>query len=317
MYRALRARIGDFDIVEIHGLYRFHTLVGGAIARRRHIPYIIQPHGTLDRYRRARHRWRKALYRTVVERRNLRGAAAIHYTTKQERDEAEETGVPAPGHVVPMGSTWTRIAGRRPRRSFLPGSPATVPLITFMGRLAEKKGLDVVVDALAVVTRMGGRAQLVIAGPDDEGLQASLERRDRVVSARGLRYVHRNGDGSPEDGAPPRSRAFVLPSHDENFGIAVLEAMAAGAPVIVSRGVAIYPDVEAAGAGLVIDRSSEAHTPTRSSDYCRNSTAQQLMGGAAMNLAARRFSLETMGEGLEAPCTVLPPTWTASRHESH
>src|SRR6266516_4292898 len=81
MARSLQQRISDFDVVHVHGLYRFHTLLASRLCRRRHVPYVIQAHGTLDPYHRAIRRWRKALYCLLVENGNLAAAAAIQYTT--------------------------------------------------------------------------------------------------------------------------------------------------------------------------------------------------------------------------------------------
>jgi glycosyltransferase involved in cell wall biosynthesis len=298
LYGALERRMTDFDVIEIHGLYLFHTFVGAALARHKHIPYVIQPHGTLNRYQRAHHRRRKALYGILAERRNLNGAAAIHYTTDQERQEAEETGIRAPGLVVPLGID-VDLYGRPAHDIDLPrGIPRGVPLITFLGRLAEKKGLDITVDAFAQVIRMGVKAHLVIAGPDNDGLRNGLERQ---VTACGLAgYVTFTGivTGAPKLALLQWSRAFVLPSHDENFGISVVEALAASVPVIISRGVAIHPDVDAAGAGIVVDRTSEA-VADAILKLLSDETARQQMAAAARILAVRRFSLDAMGESLE------------------
>lgn len=298
LYKALEQRVPEFDVIEIHNLYLFHTLIGGAIARRKHVPYIMQPHGTLDRYQRARHHGRKAVYGMLVERRNLNGAAAIHYTTEQERREAEETGVRALGFVVPLGIDVNSYRLPAPEVELPAGVPRDRPLITFMGRLTEKKGLDILIEAFARVIREGGQAHLVIAGPDDESLQVSLKRQIDALGLVGRVTFPGIVAGASKMALLQRSRAFVLPSHDENFGIAVVEAMAAGAPVIISRGVAIHPEVEEAGAGIVVDRSAEA-VADAVLQLLSDADAGRRLAAAAASLAARRYSLEAMGEGLE------------------
>ncbi|MHB8458924.1 MAG: glycosyltransferase [Candidatus Limnocylindrales bacterium] len=296
--KALERRMAEFDVVDIHNLYLFHTIVASAVARRRHIPYVIRPHGTFDRYQRKRHPWRKRLYLAAVERRNLDGAAAIHYTTEQERLEAAETGIRAPGCVVPLGIDVDLYARPTDERDLPPAIPRNVPLVTFMGRLAVKKGADIVVAAFGRVVRRGGKAHLVLAGPDSDGLQRQLERQ---VSELGVaNHVTFTGmlTGAPKLALLQRSRLFVLPSQDENFGIAVVEALAAGVPVVVSRGVAIHPDIDAARAGLVVDRTTEAVADAIDRLLSDDAMAER-MASAAGALAREKYSLEAMGDGLE------------------
>lgn len=296
--KALVRRMADFDVVHIHSLYLFHTVVAATIARCRHVPYIIRPHGTLDRYQRNRHRWRKMLYSAAVERRNLDGAAAIHYTSEQERLEAAETGIRAPGCVVPLGIDVDLYVQPTEDRDLPPAIPRNVPLVTFMGRLAAKKGVDILIAAFGRVVHRGGKAHLVMAGPDGDGLQTQLERQ---VSGLGLAdHVTFTGmlTGAPKLALLQRSRLFVLPSQDENFGIAVAEALAAGVPVVVSRGVAIHPDIDAARAGLVVDRTIEAVADAIDRLLSDDGMAEQ-MASAAGALGRDKYSLDAMGDGLE------------------
>jgi len=199
---------------------------------------------------------RKALYDRLFERRNLRLAAAVHYASDVERGHAEAAGVEGRAFVAPLGvdaGTFTSDAGA----SFARRHPelAEQKLVTFLGRITEKKGLDILLDALAVMQEPGVR--LVVAGPDDEGLAAQLRKRAaRLGIADRVSFI---GPVTDEKSALlARSAVFVLPSRDENFGIAVVEAMAAGVPVVVTRGVAIHDIVADAGAGIVVERSPNA-----------------------------------------------------------
>jgi glycosyltransferase involved in cell wall biosynthesis len=255
----LRNRITEFDVLHVHSLYLFHTLIAGALCRRNSVPYIVRPHGTLDPYHRSIHRWRKAVYGTLFERRNLYGASAIHYTSVRERAFAEEAGVRTPAYVIPHGVDLrafddTTEIGLAP----LPPDSADRLVITFLGRLTEKKGLDVLCDAFARISEAEPRAHLVIAGPDDEGLGLEIS---RWIHDRGLtRRVSLPGlvTDSAKAELLRRSTVFVLPSRDESFGVTVAEALAARTPVIVTKGVAIHGEIEDARAGFVVDRTPEA-----------------------------------------------------------
>jgi glycosyltransferase involved in cell wall biosynthesis len=299
MAMMLRNRIADFEVVHVHSLYLFHTLVAGVLCRRRAVPYVVRPHGTLNPSHRSVHRWRKAVYGTLVEHRNLSRAAAIHYTSARERAFAEAAGVRTPGYVIPHGIDLEVFDDT--------GDVSLVPplsdsegriLITFLGRLTEKKGLDVLCDAFARICDAEPRAHLVVAGPDDEGLGALVS---RWVDERGLTdRVSLPGliTGPAKVELLRRSSVFVLPSRDENFGVTVAEALAAGTAVVVTRGVAIHEQIEQANAGLVAKRTPEALADA----LLRLLGDEQLRARLAQNgraLVERSYSWDRIAEELE------------------
>lgn len=262
MALALRRRIADFDVVHVHSLYLFHTLVASALSRRRNVPYVLRPHGTLDPYHRSIHRWRKALYDALVERRNLASAAAIHYTSKREREFAEETGIRTPGYVIPHGidtSAFDDDVHDDALARWLPETSGRV-LVTFLGRLTEKKGLDVLCNAFAQACSTEPSAHLVIAGPDDERLGARVRHWISELGIEDRVSIPGLVTGAAKVELLRRSTIFVLPSRDENFGLTVAEALAARTAVVVTPGVAIHEEITAADAGLVVERNAEAVT---------------------------------------------------------
>ena len=260
LWRALDARMLETDIVHIHGSYRFPGYAAAVLARRHGVPFIMCPHGSLLPYGRNQphSRWRKRIYEQLFEFPNLRRAAAVQFTAEDERLLTKPLGFDAKAVVIPCAvETGEAVDPCRfePPRS---AAPADGPTIVFMGRLAKKKNAEVAIEALPQVLRTFPGARLVVAGPDDEGLRPGLEAiaarlavADRVVfpgmvGGQAKERLLRDGD------------VFVLPSHSENFGIAVIEAMAAGLPTIVTRGVAIWREVEESGGGLVVDNSAQA-----------------------------------------------------------
>jgi glycosyltransferase involved in cell wall biosynthesis len=258
--RGLSQRVAEFDVVHVHSLYRFHTLVAGAVCRKRSVPYVLRPHGTLDPYHRAVRRRSKWVYDVLWERRNVRLAAALHCTSRFEQQMVEQSGFHTRTFVVPNGVDVARFERHGEDSAFVVRYPelAERRLVTFLGRLTPKKGADVLLQAFPTVAASLPGTHLVIAGPDENGIQAGLRR--RVNSLRLESSVSLLGMLNDElkVGLLRRSAAFVLPSVDENFGVAVVEAMAAGAPVVITTGVGIYPEVEAAEAGLVVPRDSDA-----------------------------------------------------------
>jgi glycosyltransferase involved in cell wall biosynthesis len=247
----LRRHVERFDVVHIHSVNQFHTWVAARYCRRTGVPYIVRPHGALNPYHRRQHRWRKAMCTWLVDGRALHAAAGMHYTSIAEYEHAVRHNSRLPrGFVVPLGvelgpaGHLDELLRRHPEL-------AGRTLVTFLGRLTPKKRLDLLVDAFAVVAEADERAQLVVAGPDD-GIGTALRAR---VSALGLNArVSMLGmlTGTPKRALLQQSRVVALPSEDESFGVAVAEAMHAGAAVVVTDGVAIHREIAAARAGLVV-----------------------------------------------------------------
>lgn len=260
MSQALRDRVDGFDLVHIHSLYLFHTSAASFYARRYRVPYIIRPHGTLDPYQRSRHRGRKAIYDLVIERRNLDRAGGIHCTSLAEKAAIERLGLRAPCFIVPLGVDVAEAQQPGTLEDDGPSDDESLgrQFVTFVGRLAQKKGLDILLDAFALVRSSHPSAHLVIAGPDDEGLGRWLH--DHVHRQRLESHVSLLGAVTAEERTKllRRSSVVVLASKDENFGVSVVEAMAAGVPVVLSRGVAIHQEVTDARAGLVVPRTPAA-----------------------------------------------------------
>jgi glycosyltransferase involved in cell wall biosynthesis len=233
---ALRQKIPAVDLVHIHSLYLFHDLVAGHYCRKYAVPYVMRPQGTLDPFIYRRHRGRKRLMEGLFEHRNIRQAAALHFTTAEEQELAAPFTFQTPRLVVPLGIDFDEFAVMPDPGQFRSHHPeiGDKPIILFFGRVNFKKGLDILAEAFGAVARRREDAHLVIAGPDDEGWGARVRTwlDERGVLARttftGMLL------GSEKLAVLRDATMFVLPSYSENFGLAVIEAMAAGLPVIIS-----------------------------------------------------------------------------------
>jgi len=258
LIQALWREIDRFDVMHVHSLYLFHTWVGGDSARFFGLPYIISPHGSLDPYIWRRSRLRKAATELVFQRRVLANAAAIHYTSAVERDISAPVAGPAPARVVPLGidlAAYDALPGPAPFHAAFPITRGR-RLVLFMGRLHEKKGLDLLVDGFAAAHRVHPDLHLVVAGPDD----GAGEPAKRQLARLGLtEHATFTGMllGEAKFSALSAASMFVLPSHSENFGIVVAEAMAAGLPTVVSDKVNIHNEIGGRGA-IVVPCQAEA-----------------------------------------------------------
>jgi glycosyltransferase involved in cell wall biosynthesis len=299
MAAALGHVIPEMDAVHIHSLYLYHDWVAGSLCRRHGVPYIVRPHGSLDPFLYRRHRLRKSVMDMWFQSGMLRDAAAVHFTTEEECRLAGPYIFGAPGRVVANGVNFADYAEAPPKGSFRADYPilADGRIVLFLGRLNFKKGLDVLIPAFAQAAREADDLRLVLAGPDDgmEG-RARAWVREHGIADKTVFTGMLTGTEILE--AYADADIFALPSYSENFGIAVVEAMASGVPVLVSDKVNIWREVVKAGAGFAAPPETEAFAGLiRIAAGAKSDLAA--MGEAARQLARRRFDWSEIGGSLE------------------
>ncbi|HEY8966143.1 MAG TPA: glycosyltransferase, partial [Candidatus Methylacidiphilales bacterium] len=266
--RWLRANLGRFDCVIVHGLWQSASAVAGE-CERAGVPFFVFPHGMLDPWFRRAYRLKhlkKQLYWTAFEHPALLRANAVFFTTGAELALARETfhpwGIQSRSRIVPYGIRPPAMEGREEGRAALLARFPELEgkaVVLFLARLHRKKGWDL---ALAGLHRLvaegmgevGGKpVHLLLAGPDEAGEKARVEERLASLPEAVRRRVTLAGplyDGE-KWGAFALADVFILPSHQENFGIAVVEALAAGVPALISNRVNIDQEVGADRAGFV------------------------------------------------------------------
>jgi glycosyltransferase involved in cell wall biosynthesis len=242
--RWLRKRISDYELIHIHALFSYSSAAAAWCASSAGVPYLVRPLGTLSSWGMAnRRRWLKRWSYRCIESRILNGSAAIQYTCQQELEEARRLGVPDRGVVIPNPVDLPAAPARSERKR--------APQLLFLSRLDPKKGLDLLLPAFARVRSRCPQTVLKIAGNGDASFVEGLNRR---ISGLGLESsVIWAGflQGEAKREAFAQADLFVLPSYSENFGVAVVEAMGTGLPVVVSDQVGIHREIANAGAGLV------------------------------------------------------------------
>jgi glycosyltransferase involved in cell wall biosynthesis len=263
------------------------------------VPYFLFPHGMLDPYfRRAfpsKHLQKTACW-LAAERRVVRDAQAVLFTCEEERLRARRTFWPycCRERVVGLGVARPSGDPDREKREFLASFPqlAGKRLALFLARLHPKKGCDLLIRAFARVAAADPLLYLVMAGPDECGWRADLENlasqlavSSRVVFA-GPLY------GNLKRGALRAADVLALPSHTENFGISVVEAMACGVPVLISDQVNIWREIEADGAGLAAPASVDGTTALLNRWLDTPPAARYRMRLNALLSFSRRFELD-------------------------
>lgn len=259
---AMDAAVRKADIVHVHTLWHPLNVFARRACQRHCKPYLLSPHGMLDPGAINVHAWRKAMYLALIERRNLADAARVIFTTATERDLAAATlrgwsrcevvslGADHPPSL-PREALATRFLGDHP-------GGVTGRRILFLARLHPKKGLERLLDAMPAILASEPDTHLFVAGSGSKAYEARLRQRsdDLGIAAR----TTFTGFLANEEKwcAMAAADIFVLPSRQENFAIAVAEAMWAGLPVVVSRAVNISSAIAEAGAGIVLDDTEDA-----------------------------------------------------------
>lgn len=296
----LRAHANHYDAVIVNGLWSYASLGAWRALRRGPTPYYVFTHGMLDPWFNAAYPTKtffKTIFWRLFEHRVLRDAAGVMFTCEEERRLAGGSFKPYRAREIVVGYGARDVSGdaQARRAAFFARTPAARDrrLILFLSRIHQKKGVDLLIAAFARHAAAHPGVDLVIAGPDQNGLQPELmAKAARLgVAAR----IHWPGmlSGEAKWGAFRAAEFFVLPSHQENFGIAVAEALALGKPVLITDKVNIWREIEADRAGVVVRDSMEGVADGLQRMLAMSEAERIAMGEAARRSFETRYDLET------------------------
>jgi glycosyltransferase involved in cell wall biosynthesis len=257
---ALRQIIHDYNVVHIHWLYNFSSLIAAIAAQKAGIPYVLQPNGSLDPHLMKRNNLLKKIYLAMFGNYIVKNASVIIFTSEIERKQASLDGFRVPARVVPVGLDWAEYANLPPRGEFKKQYPeiGNKQMVLFLGRMSRQKGLDLLIPAFRIVAARHPAVHLVVAGPDGEGYGTQVKQ--WVAEANLKNRVTFAGPLSEQLklAAYVDSDVFVLPSYAENFGATVTEALACKRPVVISNRVNICDEIASAEAGIVVECSADS-----------------------------------------------------------
>jgi glycosyltransferase involved in cell wall biosynthesis len=281
----------SFEAIVVNGLWQFHGLCAMRVSARLGVPYFVFPHGMLDPWFRKSYplkHLKKQLYWVLAERRLLERATAVLFTSAHESQLAKTTFLPQARYrvgILPLGVPKTTVNADRSREKFLREFPHLQgrQFLLFLGRLHPKKGCDFLIKAMAALRPP---IDLVIAGPI--GDQRYAARLKKVATGLPITFTGML-DREAKTGALVLADALILPSHQENFGLVVAEALSFGTPVLLSHKVDIAQEIVASGAGFA-EPDTFAGTVRLIERWLNE--GNQRMRGAALNCFHDRFDIQ-------------------------
>ena len=255
MKNALRDWLPTFDVLHTHSVFLWPTWAAARAARAHQVPYVLSPRGMLVRELiNRKSSVAKNVWLTMVERRNLDGSALVQFTSRREADDARALNLPVhESRIIPNGVELASFDKQGRAAVAVRPNGGRRPFILFIGRINWKKGLDRLIRALASVPG----CRLVVAGNDEEHYQPVLQIVAQQAGTADRITFLGSVDGDEKADLLSRALLLVLPSYSENFGNVVLEAMAAGCPVVVTPRVGAADIVRESGGGVVLDGDQE------------------------------------------------------------
>jgi glycosyltransferase involved in cell wall biosynthesis len=302
----LEVNVDSYDVVVIHGLWQFHSFATAKVCRNNNIPFVTFTHGMLDPWFNKTDKLKtikKTLYWWLFERHVINNSNAVLFTSEEEKILARQSFLPYTPieKVVAYGSPLPDVNLELASDALLQkyAKLKNKKIALYLSRIHEKKGIDLLIDALGQIKNLPEDFVLAIAGPDSGGLKAKLTARietqglnDRVVWLGML-------SGDVKWGAYHAADVFVLPSHQENFGIVVSEALSTATPVLITNKVNIWREIDEAGAGFVENDDVSGVESLLNRWLALSVTEKIQMSGNAKACYEANFSIESAVNDLE------------------
>jgi glycosyltransferase involved in cell wall biosynthesis len=301
MLRWLSENVGNYNVIHNHAVFSFAPLAAAFWARRARIPYIIRPLGLLNHWGlENRRKLLKKLSLRLFDLPALRGAAAIHFTSDREQSEASTLGLATRSVVMPIGIDAEPFENLPGPQTFFEKFPVArgKRLLLFMSRIDPKKGIELLLQAFARMRTKTDDILLVVVGSGTESYEATLKHLTRELNLHDRVLWTGFLDGTDKLSVLSAAEVYILPSYSENFGISLVEAMAAGLPCIATPHVAIAED--AARNGAVTQVPCERDAIAQAADRLfANPLERQHLAQLATLYVREHLSLPAMGRALK------------------
>jgi glycosyltransferase involved in cell wall biosynthesis len=306
----LKINVNNYDIVVIHGLWQFHSYAAAKSCKKNDVPFVVFSHGMLDPWFNKTDKLKtikKKLYWILFERHVINSADSVLFTSEEERSLARTSFSPYSPveRVVAYGSPLQKVNFDLARDTFYKEHSLlkNKRFAVFISRIHKKKGIDLLIDALGKIQKIPDDFMLAIAGPDNTGLKSKLVEQveklgltERVVWLGMLQ-------GDIKWGAYHAAEVFVLPSHQENFGIVVAEALSTATPVLITNKVNIWREIHALGAGFVANDDIQGVGKLLQQWFDLTDSEKLVMNEKAKLCYLKNFSIDSAVSDLESVLT--------------
>lgn len=285
---------GAFDLIHVHEPWHYPGFIAFLAACRYNIPYVLSPRGSLKEWCLSQKAFKKWVYMKMVQSHILKFADALHTLTDEEMKSISGLGYRTPVFVTPNGIDSSQFETLPDISEFMAAYPdlSAKRVILFMGRLHFQKGLDVLARSYVRLSHKFKDVALLVVGPDEDGIPKRME--SILKTSPALRTTVFTGmlTGKDKLAALACADLFVLPSYSEGFSTAILEALAAGLPVVISRQ-CNFPEVSEHDAGFVIEPSDVAVTEAIST-LLSDDQLRTRMGQNGRNLVREKYTWDAI-----------------------
>ena len=257
----VKQELAGCDAVHLHGVWDPACMQLSKLARAAGVPYFVSPHGVLDDWCMEQKAFKKKLYLALGCRRMLNQAKAVHCTAEGERQQATRWFTPSVAKVVPLVfdlDEYAELPGVDEAREAFPALFDGPPVLLFLSRIHVKKGLEHLVDAAGILRDRGCAIRVAIAGTGDDEYVERLRSQSQRLGLEDVVQFIGFVSGTRKVSLYQAADLFVLPTHQENWGFVLLEALACGTALLTTKSVDIWPELESSGGAIILDRSGEA-----------------------------------------------------------
>ena len=294
--KTLARKIPDFDLVHIQELWHYPGYIASKIARSRNVPYIVTIHGELNEWNLQQKRLKKQIYMTAIQRGILQKSAALHAITQAESNRIRQLEIETPIAMIPNGTHTEEFENLPDRSQFVSRYPELENrlIVLFLGRIQQKKGLDILAQAFGNLVRTRDDVRLVVAGPDEDNTLTEVK---TILKSHGaLEKAVFPGMLTGEQKLEALSAAdiFTLTSYSEGFSVALLEALSAGLPLVITDE-CNFPEVGGSRAGFVV-RPNDSETANALMSLLDSADLRREMSQNARRLVRSNYTWERIAE---------------------
>lgn len=290
----LKKNVIEYDIVHLHEFYSYPSIIASRITSRENVRYVVHLHGMLSQNSMSRHKLKKQIYFNLFGKKLFSRADGMIAFTESEQKDAEKFAFDVQTAIIPNGINPRPIKKNTNENLQDYFGFGNRKVILYLGRLHPIKGIDLLISAFANLTAIQNDTILAIVGPDEIGYKKDLVALVSELNVKNRVVFIDLVSGEKKDYLFKRANVFSLTSYSEGFSISILEALAAGKPVVITEG-CHFPDVEKYQAGFVASGDPEIIAQKLDCLLSDNSLCQK-MSNNAVKLVKEKYTWDHIAD---------------------